>query len=108
MNRRVGRALDAGQLPIGNDAVRYEHGTHAELLRTPDILEQPVADVHRAARVIDADRIQRSSEGLRMWLGPGDLRGVDRGVDQMGDTVALEDSFVLNARPDRIGQDTDL
>ena len=81
-HRRVRLAAHRALLVRGDVAVREQDRPHADLLGAVDVVPQPVADEHRAPRV-PPERGKRGPEGLRVRLGPLDLAGVDRGVDQV-------------------------
>src|SRR5262245_42454310 len=88
-------------------AVRHQDRAHADLARAVDVVERPVADEDAPARIGHPDRRHRRPERLRMRLGPSDLTGVDRTVDEVVDPVAHEDLVVPRAGPRGVGEDPD-
>src|SRR3954447_23441436 len=81
-------SLDMTLLRLGDLAVRHQHGAHADLLGPVDVVVRAVAHEDGARRVGDADRVERRPERLGVRLGPRDLAGVDRAVDQLQHAVA--------------------
>src|SRR3954451_5017587 len=76
MRHRVRLALGVAVL-LGRDrAVRHMDGPKAGVVGTPHVVEQPVTDVHAAARVGGTDGLHRGTEGVRRGLRPGHLAGV--------------------------------
>src|SRR6185437_956459 len=91
LHDRVRLAGHRADLLGRDDAVRDEDRAHAHRLRAVDVVEDPVADEHRGGRVVDPDGVERGVEGLRMRLGPRDLRRVHGAVDEAERAVTLED-----------------
>ena len=79
-------------------AVRDVDRLEAGVVRAPDVVEEPVADVDAAGRVLDADRLHGGPERLGRGLGPRDLAGVDGAVDQVEHPVAARRSPRATAR----------
>ena len=113
--QQVGEALDDGvRLPLGvahlvggDGAVRDVDRAQAGVACAPDVVEEPVADVHAAGRILGAHGGHGGLERLRCRLGPRDLAGVDVAVDEVQHAVALEEAAVPLPRPDRVREHAD-
>jgi hypothetical protein len=90
-----------GPKPVG------EHGGHAGLLGTADVLEAAVADEERALG-LDLERFESRREDGRMRLTLADLRGEDGGVEALAESHSLEVSMQEPPGIERVGDEAGL